>query len=254
MVQRDVSHIKPPSTILTALEMFRTPFETMSLIMSSNQLSKLPKGDGHSVLVLPGFATDDNATVVLRQFLTSQGYDVHPWRLGWNLDHRTVGNNGEHVAQRIDEIAQASGDKVSLIGWSLGGVIAREAARRDPETVRQVITLGSPFGGNPKANKIKDVYEKLSGNRVDCPMADRRFAIGEQPLDVPSTSIFSKSDGISAWQNCISLPHPMAENVEVHSSHFGLVVNPNVYHVIGDRLAQPKELWTPYVVPVKAAS
>lgn len=200
-------------------------------------------------MVLPGFATCDKSTVVMRQFLAAKGYDVEPWGLGRNYDHRTVGAKGEKIAQRMDEILARTGRKVSLIGWSLGGVIAREAARRDPQAVRQVITLGSPFGGNPHANAVKGLYELLSGNQASSEEFHERYAIGGTPLEVGSTAIFSKTDGIAAWENCLVHPHDMAENVEVNSSHFGLVNHPAVYHVIADRLAQPEGDWKPYKKP-----
>ncbi len=238
--------IQRPPAHLAATDLVRAGLEGMSLLFASGLLCSSPRGDGHGVMVLPGFATDDSATMMLRRFLQMLGYEVHPWRLGWNLDHRTVGLNGEHVAHQIDKIVDATGRRVTLIGWSLGGVIAREAARRDPQAVRQVITMGSPFCGNPHANHVGKMYERLSGNKVDSPAALRRFSAGDHPLPMPSTSIFSRSDGVTAWENCIALTDHQTENVEVHASHFGLVVHPAVYYVVADRLAQPEDDWSPF--------
>lgn len=238
--------IVPPSKLLTMLEGPRASFEAMALLFSSGLLATTPSGDGHTVLVLPGFATDDRSTWILRTFLALRGYDVRAWDLGWNLDHRTVGHGGEHIHRRIQTLREASGRPISLVGWSLGGVIAREAARRASRDVRQVITLGSPFAGDPTANAIRRLYETLSGNRVDSPAASERFASGHQPLPVPSTAIFSKTDGMAAWQNCRGATDSITENVEVHSSHFGMVVNPAVFHIIADRLAQPEGQWRPF--------
>lgn len=243
------SDILPPSLLLTGMEFMRTSLESVSLALHLPFLANMPAGDGHPVLVLPGFATSDSSTVLLRNFLSSKGYDVQPWGLGQNFDHRTVGYNGERVAHQLDRILTRTGRKASLIGWSLGGVIAREAARRDPHAVRQVITLGSPFGGNPHATNVKLIYELLSGNQVGSEHLDERYRTGSLPLDVPSTAVYSKTDGIAAWENCIAQPHEMTENVEVHSSHFGLVVHPAVYHLIADRLAQPEGEWQPYEMP-----
>ena len=240
------AHIQRPPLLYTAMELMRCGFEATSLVMSSGVLATLPRGDNHHVMVLPGFATDDSMTVILRSFLSALGYQVHPWQLGWNLDHLTVGDNGEHVARRIEEIAGDTGHDVSLIGWSLGGVIAREAARRDHTGLRQVIALGSPFTGNPKATSMRGLYERMTGNNMDEARALERYAQGRHPLRVPSTAIYSKSDGITAWENCRSLTDPITENIEVHSSHFGLVVNPTVFYVIADRLAQPEGQWTPF--------
>lgn len=240
------AHIERPPLLYTAFELMRCSFEAASLALSTPLLATLPRGDNHHVMVLPGFATDDSMTVILRSFLSALGYQVHPWQLGWNLDHRTVGDNGEHVARRIEEIAAGTGHDVSLIGWSLGGVIAREAARRDHTGLRQVIALGSPFTGNPKATSLRGLYERITGNDTESPQIRKRFAQGRHPLRVPSTAIYSKSDGITAWENCRSLTDAITENVEVHSSHFGLVVNPAVYYIIADRLAQPEGQWAPF--------
>jgi len=242
----DIKEIKRPPFLLAATEMLRASLEGMSLMLSRPRLAAAPRGDGHAVMVLPGFATDDHATAFLRRFLSGLGYEVHPWGLGYNFDHRTAGYDGEHIASRIDRILDATGRKVSLVGWSLGGVIAREAARRDPGAVRQVITIASPFCGNPHANHVGAVYTMLSGNRVDSPEAMRRFALGPKPLQMPSTAIYSRSDGITAWQNCISQVDHQSENVEVHSSHFGMVMNTAVFQVVADRLAQPESVWAPY--------
>ena len=150
------------------------------------------------------------------------------------------------MARRIDKIAQSTGRKVSLVGWSLGGVIAREAARRDPQAVRQVISIGSPFSGNPHANHVGSIYTWLSGNAVDSPEAMRRFALGPKPLPMPSTAIYSRSDGVTAWENCMAQVDHQSENIEVHSSHFGMVMNTAVFRIVADRLAQPEDRWAPF--------
>jgi hypothetical protein len=240
----DSSRIEPPSLLLTVSELFRAPLE--SLALSPLWLQDFPEGDGHPVLIVPGFATDDSATFLFRWFLARLGYRVHRWDLGWNLDHRTVGLDGEHLSARIAQISEAEGSPLSLLGWSLGGVIAREAARRENERVRQVITLGSPIGGNPSANRARLLYEQLTGRRVDGVDNLPRFGRGPLPIGVPSTSIFSRSDGIVPWENAQLDPGPLAENVEVHSSHFGLVANPIVFRIVADRLAQPQNRWAPY--------
>jgi pimeloyl-ACP methyl ester carboxylesterase len=241
-----LSQIKPPSLLLAAMELMRASFEGLNLLLSSPELGNAPRGDGHGVMVLPGFATDDQATTFLRRFLERLGYDVHPWRLGWNLDHRTAGYQGEHIAREIDNVVAASGRKVSLIGWSLGGVIAREAARRDPSAVRQVITVASPFCGNPQANHVGSLYELLSGNKIDSEAVLRRYAQGSMPLPMPSTSIYSRSDGITAWQNCVAQPDHQTENIEVRSSHFGMMMNTAVFQIVADRLAQQEGAWAPF--------
>lgn len=241
---------------MAAREAIRRPFlgwtlmEAARLVMDMGLLgttfpllAAAPRGDGHPVMVLPGFATNDQMTVLLRQYLALLGYQVFPWDLGWNLDQHTVGQNGEHVAQRIEEIAAETGMAVSLVGWSLGGVIAREAARRDHGGLRQVIALGSPFTGNPRATSLSTLYELLTGNKVASQETRDRYSSGHKPLAVPSSAIFSKSDGITAWENCVSEVDAITENIEVHSSHFGFVANPAVFYAVADRLAQPEGDW-----------
>lgn len=242
-IPSDADEIRPPPLMFSAMEALRVGIEIASLMAASPFLARAPRGDGHGVLVLPGFATDDHATTLLRAFLRIIGYDVHPWRLGWNLDHRTVGANGEHVARQIDRIVMATGRKVSLVGWSLGGIIAREAARRDPDAVRQVVTMGSPFRGNPHANRVGQLYEHLTGNKVESPASKRRFEAGPQPLPVPSTSIYSRSDGVVAWPCSLQVAGPMSESIEVAASHLGLGVNPLALYALADRLAQPEGQW-----------
>lgn len=238
--------ILPPARYLTYSEVIRSSVELAALFFSAPLLAASPTGDGHSVLVIPGFATDDQATLLLRTFLISRGYKVLSWDLGYNLDHRTVGLGGEKLLARIAAIHRASGGTVSLVGWSLGGVLAREAARVVPEHVRQVITLASPFTGDPTANAVRGIYEYLSGNQVDSPAAIKRFAGGCAPLPVPATSIFSRSDGITPWQNCQGSEAANSENIEVCSSHFGMVGNPAVFHAVADRLAQREGEWAPF--------
>lgn len=242
----DTDEIARPSAMLAAMEMLRAGVEGCSLMFSGPMLAAAPRGDGHGVLVLPGFATNDRSTSLLRSFLETLEYDVHPWRLGWNLDHRTAGAASERIIRQIDAVAASTGRKVSLVGWSLGGVIAREAARRDPAAVRQVITIASPFSGNPRANNASRIYEWLTGRKVDSPAAMRRFALGPKPLPMPSSSLYSKTDGITAWENCLAIPDHQTENIEVHSSHFGMVMNATVFRIVADRLSQPENAWLPF--------
>lgn len=243
----DPSEIAPPNLGLTATEPIRFLNETMSLFMLSPLLTTAPRGDGHPVMVLPGFATDDSMTWLLRNFLQHLRYEVFPLDLGWNFDQHTVGENGEHVAKRIADIRSMTGRKISLLGWSLGGVIARESARRDPDDIRQVITLGSPFTGNPHATSLSGIYQKLTGNDLASETSKDRYVRGSQPLPVPTSSIYSRMDGITAWQNCHGEIDAINENIEVYSSHFGFVANPAVFYVIADRLAQENGKWEKFV-------
>lgn len=240
--------IKPPPVILGLVEWNRALFEFSALSLAAPFLQFAPLGDGHPVVVIPGFLTGDRSTTILRHYLKNLGYDAFAWELGSNLGHRTTGPDGKLLLDRIMRVHESSGRKVSLIGWSLGGVMARRMAHAHPDAVRQVITLGSPFTGDPRANNpiISRLYEHMSGESLDDHGVDGRFGSVRNALPVPSTAIYSKTDGITAWQNCIDQPSASSENIEVYGSHFGLCVNPTVLLAVADRLAQPEDQWRPF--------
>ena len=136
--------VRPPSAMLALTELPRALFELGSLPFAAPVLATAPRGDGHPVLVLPGFIASDTSTAVLRRYLAKLGYDAHAWELGRNLGPRAIGAEGEKLIARLRAIHDATGEKVSIVGWSLGGIMARIIARRAPDAVRQVITLGHP--------------------------------------------------------------------------------------------------------------
>ena len=227
----------PPSRELLLLEV-RAIWELTAFFAAYPLLRLAPRGDGHPVLVLPGLAASDVSTRPLRAFLKAQGYRAHGWKLGANHGPRPGAE--AKMQARLAELAGRHQRKVSLIGWSLGGVFAREMARRAPEQVRSVITLGSPFAGAPKASNAWRLYERASQRKVeDWPQRERM----RTPPPVPSTAIFSRSDGIVAWQGCLEQEGPTSENIEVEGSHCGLGHNPAVLYAIADRLAQPEGGW-----------
>lgn len=243
---RTSADIKAPSHLLALTELPRAFAEFASLPLAAPLLARAPRGDGHSVLVLPGFITTDASTAVLRGFLKRLGYDAHEWGLGRNLGPRAIGREGEKLIAKLEELHEQCGHRVSLVGWSLGGVMARLVAQRVPEAVRQVITLGSPFTGSPRATNVWRTYEWLTGQRVDDPHTRSQIRESATPLPMPATSIYSKGDGIVAWQNCLEPTGPLAENIEVRGSHCGLGVNPSVLYAVADRLAQPEGAWLPF--------
>ncbi|AZI37356.1 hypothetical protein NT2_01_01520 [Caenibius tardaugens NBRC 16725] len=240
--------IRRPATGWAMLEPFRFAWEVGALVATAPMLATVARGDGHPVMVLPGFAATDCGTIVLRQYLSLLGYQVFPWDLGLNLDQHSDGEHGDHVERRVREIVEATGRKVSLVGWSLGGVIAREVARRDSADLRQVITLGSPFAGNPGATSMPILYRLITGKSLSGPESRKRALGGYRPLDVPSSAIFSKSDGAVAWQNCVSETDAITENIEVCSSHSGFSANPAVFYAVADRLAQPEDGWRKFAI------
>lgn len=218
----------------------RAPWEAMSLMAVSPWLSQLPPGDGHPVLVLPGLGASDFSTKALRRFLDQQGYSAQPWEQGVNLGPRSGVLDG--CRERIQSLsAQHGGAPVSLIGWSLGGIYAREMAKEMPKKVRCVITLGTPFTGHPKATNAWRFYQMVSGQHSQ---DDDLLAEVRKPPPVPTTSIYSKTDGIVAWPCSINpARHAHTENIEVHASHLGMGMNPLAMYAIADRLRQDPDHW-----------
>jgi pimeloyl-ACP methyl ester carboxylesterase len=234
--------LRPPSKTLMFLE-GRAISELGAFLGALPLLSLAPRGDGHSVLVLPGLVASDASTRPLRSFLKNRGYAVSGWRQGRNLGLRPGVQHA--MTDLLQELNDAHGRKVSLIGWSLGGLYARQLAKMTPERVRQVITLGSPFAAGPKATNAWRVYEMASGRRAD--QEDARFGgslSGTPP--VPTTAIFSRTDGICAWQGCMEKTSAMSESIEVESSHCGMGHHPAVVYAVADRLAQPEGQWKPF--------
>lgn len=238
--------ISAPSKALAALEPFRAIAEFAGLWMAAPILLAAPRGDGHCVLVLPGFGTDDQSTQTLRRFLSYLGYCSSEWTLGHNLGYRTLGESEARLRQRVESLVATSGRKISLVGWSLGGVMARHMGRDHPEWVRRVVTLCAPFTGDPTATSIRRFYETVSGENLDEPHSRAAWQANRAPPSVPTTSIYSKSDGVTAWQNCLEIETTMAENVEVTGSHLGMLHNVVALGVVADRLAQPEIGWKPY--------
>lgn len=222
--------IQPPPRSAILNELFTPAYLARSLFTQPPWFS-VPRGRGQRVLVYPGFGGSNASTAVLRGYLQSLGYSVSGWKLG---------RNGEDVQETLDllkeDLARLSEGKVTLIGWSLGGYLAREVARECPERVDQVITLGSPVVGGPKYTAIAQVFESgaLSIDEIER-MVDERY---REPLRVPVTALYSKSDGVVAWQACIDEWSPQVEHVQVYTSHSGFGFDASVFRIIAERLAR----------------
>jgi pimeloyl-ACP methyl ester carboxylesterase len=222
---------------LLALEWPRAVAEATTLPAAWPLLSSVLRGDGHPVLVLPGYWAGDGSTAVLRRYLRALGYRTHRWGLGQNLGLED--GVGGRLLARLDSLHERYGRAVSLVGWSLGGVYARELAKLSPARVRQVVTLGSPFGMERRADGAGwlagVVFGSAQGSRPEGRIAD--------PPPVPVTAIVSRSDAIAGFHACREAPAAQAENIEVLGSHIGLGVNPLVLFAIADRLGQREGSW-----------
>jgi pimeloyl-ACP methyl ester carboxylesterase len=210
-------------------------FELNASLMMSPLLMRAPRGDGHPVLALPGFLASDLSMAPLRRYLKELGYDAHAWQMGRNLGGLLKMRAA--LRERLAAIHAATGRKVSLIGWSLGGVYARDLALHAPDMVRYVVTLGSPFANDVRATNATKLYEALSGETVGDDPEFLEAIAGDLPM--PATSIFSRADGVVNWRTCLLRPSATSENIEVYlASHVGLGVNPAVLWAVANRLAQ----------------
>ena len=215
--------LKKPRLLYTFLEM-RAPFELGAQLFSYRFYEKnLPQGNGRPVLVIPGFGGGELSTVILRQSLRRLGYRTKSWGMGRNLV--STAKNREHLSSELKRLSSTYNQKVSIVGWSLGGVFARELGRKYPEYVHSVVSMGSPFTGDPTANVLHEIFNRVSGKEFteeDMAAFNRRRV----PPGVRSTAIYSKSDGVVSWQCSLEEESELTENVEVFSSHCGLGFNP----------------------------
>jgi pimeloyl-ACP methyl ester carboxylesterase len=234
--------LRPPSWLLMLAEP-RALFEFNSSLLFSPLLMQAPRGDGHPVLALPGFLASDLSMAPMRRYLKELGYNAHAWNMGRNLGG--VMSKRGALRDLLRRTFEATGRKVSLVGWSLGGVYARDLALHSPEMVRCVITLGSPFAGDIRATNATWLYELLSGEKADDVPDIREAIAGDMP--VPTTSIYSRADGIAHWRTSLLRPSATSENIEVLlASHLGLGVNPAALWAVANRLAQPEGEFVPF--------
>ena len=231
-----------PNTFLTVLES-RAVFEMGATLAAAPLLRLAGRGDQHPVLVLPGFMGGDRSSVALRSILRSQGYWVHGWGLGRNIGptQRIV----DGMAERLAMLHERHERPVTLIGWSLGGIFARQLARQSPELIRQVITLGSPFRVDENSRSAASgLYEQMKPFHIE--ELESLTGPDQPPLPIPSTAIYTRTDGVVRWWQCLETTGPIAENIEVRGSHSGLGHNPAVIAAISNRLMQPVDDWRPF--------
>ncbi|MEH6582549.1 MAG: alpha/beta hydrolase [Halioglobus sp.] len=234
--------MKPPHWSLALSEAPRTLIELASLALTKRHLDKLPRGDGHGVMVIPGFMGDDPFNQSLVDFLNGLGYRASGWQMGRNLGPGSF--SADDLAVKLERLGRAGRGKVSLIGHSLGGIYAREIARMEPDTIRQVISLGTPFGeGRESGSNANRLYKRLNpSDAADAVKDDLAIA-----PPVPTTSIYTKEDGVVNWRTAIqNKDHEQTQNIQVIGSHCGLTLNPAVWYLVANRLRQDASNWQPF--------
>jgi pimeloyl-ACP methyl ester carboxylesterase len=236
------SRLRPPSLLMMLAEA-RGLLEFNTSLLLSPLLLSAPRGDGHPVLALPGFLASDLSMAPLRRYLKQLGYDTYAWKMGRNLGG--IASRRNALKKLLTDIYTTSGRKVSVVGWSLGGIYARDLALQASDMVRSVITLGTPFANDVRATNATRLYEALSGETVE-DNTELTQAIGGD-LPVPVTSIYSRTDGIVNWRTSVLRPSDTSENIEVPlASHVGLGVNAAALWAIADRLAQAEGEFHPF--------
>jgi pimeloyl-ACP methyl ester carboxylesterase len=241
---------RTPSSGLAVLEQ-RAIYEFWAFLACYPLLQMMGRGDGHAVMVLPPFATDDTYMQPLRSLLRAQGYAAHGWHLGANLSRTPKIVEG--LPRRLLELHDRHGSKVSLVGHSGGGNWARDLAREFPFAVRQVITLGCPFrlrpGDATQANPLADMLLVDQVPRSAADLVDEEL---RPALTVPVSAIYTRTDGVATWRAGIEAEGPLRENIEVFGSHCGLAYNSAAVIAIADRLRQPEGEWRPFEPPALA--
>jgi pimeloyl-ACP methyl ester carboxylesterase len=209
--------------------------------MVMRAIKAAPRGDGHPVIVVPSFLRGDGNTAPLRRFLKGCGYAVEGWGLGTNIGPTAAALDG--VGALLMNVHRRHGRKVTLIGHSLGGVIARELAKQHPEQVRQLLVMASPIH-LPTASPLEPVYKLLARwHSID---PDGSMDQLNTPPVVPVTAIYTKSDGVVAWQSCREIEGACRESIEIRGPHGTMVRNPTAWQIVADRLAQPEGEWRAY--------
>lgn len=256
-VQAYGHELRPPRLRHSVMEFGRVILEMGSSALLAPVLNTLPQGDGHTIMTIPGFMGADGSTSRLRKFLNGRGYKAIPWGLGRNtsegrpdslddfLAHRR--KTEDQIAERIESECHASGGKVSLIGWSLGGLYSVALAHRFPHLVRQVITLGTPYG-DPRGTSLYNLMGRVYDHKVAVDEAALArwvaYTYSGGELRVPVLALYSESDGIvgAGIARCEGDPRYVT-NMAVMASHVGFPFNPLVFAVVANHLVEPHERW-----------
>jgi pimeloyl-ACP methyl ester carboxylesterase len=229
--------IKKPSLLMLALEN-RAFLEFWAGLINTPFLKQETVGRGRAVLVIPGFGANDISTVLLRRYLNKQGFKAAGWGMG--INQGTSPRIKKELYHQVKQLRQETGQKVSVIGWSLGGIFARELGRKFEDDVHSVITMGTPFSANPYGNYLFQLSLILSGKRFSQKDADA-FDRRSEPPPVKTIAIHSRYDGVVAWECSLEKEGDHTRNIEVFSSHFGYPFNPDVFKTITEALVDVPE-------------
>jgi len=221
---------RPPGR-LAQLGEIRVLREPLRLALRTPKLRRRTRNPT-TVIAIPGFGANDLSNLPLRAYLQSIGHRPRGWGLG--TQGKDLADSRDSFIGVVDRVVERIGEPVALVGWSLGGIVARETARERPELVSQVITYGSPFGG-PRFTGVSGIYDPAELSVVDALIDEAE----QRPMTRPITAIHSKRDGVVDWRSCLDRRSELAENIEVSSSHVGLGIDPDVWGIIADKLENP---------------
>ncbi len=230
--------MKSPSTVWFLLEVPRAILQFVLSFSVRNFYKPKTKGDGHAVLLIPGFLNNSLIHIFLKKYLNRVGYKTYDWELGWNLGKM---EDLEPLSETFQKIHCETGEKVSIIGFSLGGVYAREIAKMNAEITRSVITMGSPFRGLFVKNNVSWLFHLVNPKGKNPESHPEFFKKMEIPASVPTLAIYSKTDGVVPWQGCMEkVEDDLHQNLEIKSSHFGFVMHQDSFRAIADFLPDTK--------------
>jgi len=225
------SDLKPPAGNKVLIES-RGILQIPRLMMRTPALLRGPKGSNQPALFLPGLKASDISNLPMRSFLRRQGFQTFGWELGTN--HGDVERLMAPVIQRTVDLYERCGEAITLVGWSLGGILAREVARQRPELIAQVITYGTPVVGGPLYTSVNGVYSAVERREIAVRLAERNLI----PINVPITALYSQRDGIVAWRACIDTFSADIEHIEIESAHIAMGIDPDVWEIVASRLAR----------------
>lgn len=227
-----MTQLKPPALTSMFNEAFAA-FELPKLLLRAPELSRLKTSKPRTIIVMPGFGADDFSTIPIRGYLSSMGHQVQGWNRGLNV--KDVQATLNELVEDVEKRTRDTTVPIVIVGWSLGGYLAREVARDLPERVEQVFTLGSPIIGGPKYTALASLYRAQG---IDVDWIERTISEREDAneLTTPVTAVYSKSDGIVAWQACIDKKSPNVEHIEVSASHIGLGISADSFRIVAEKL------------------